>query len=147
MLTGWIGSNNQTTGAQEAAKNLISESIALFESRSYTKKILEAQTELAYCYWREGALDEASVILKEVLPRLTIDSELKAKAVLRSAIVEWSALRYDDSLQILMDAAPLFEKINNHTIKGGYHNALAGVLENMGASEQQEDYLDRAFIE
>ncbi|HEV7377626.1 MAG TPA: hypothetical protein VGN95_23120 [Pyrinomonadaceae bacterium] len=147
VLTGWIGSNNQITGAQEAAKNLISESIALFELRSYTKKILEAQTELAYCYWREGALDEARIVLKEVLARLTIDSELKAKAMLRSAIVEWSALRYDDSLQILADASLLFEKINNHTIKGGYHNALAGVLEDMGTSEQQADYLDRAFIE
>lgn len=147
VLTGWIGSKNQMTGAQEAAKNLISESIALFESRSYTKKILEAQTELAYCYWREGALDEARVVLKEVLARLTINSELKAKAVLRSAIVEWSALRYDDSLQILTDAAPLFEKITNHTIKGGYHNALAGVLEDMGTASHQADYLDRAFIE
>jgi tetratricopeptide (TPR) repeat protein len=147
VLTGWIGSNSQITGAQETAKNLISESISIFESRSYAKKVLEAQTELACCYWREGALDEARVVLKEVLARLTSNNELKAKAVLRSAIVEWSALRYADSLQTLTDAAPLFEKITNHTIKGSYHNALAGVLEDIGTSEQHADYLDRAFIE
>lgn len=147
VLTGWIGSKNQIAGAQETAKNLISESIRVFESRSYAKKVLEAQTELAYCYWREGALDEARIILKEVLARLTRDSELKAKAVMRSAIVEWSALRHSNSLQILIDAARLFEKINNHTIKGGYHNALAGVLEDIGTAEQKADYLDRAFIE
>lgn len=147
VLTGWIGSQNQITGAQEIAKNLISESAAVFETHSYLKKIAEAQTELACCYWREGALDEARVILKEVLARLTSNNELKAKAVLRSAIVEWSALCYADSLHILTDAGPLFEKINNHTIKGGYHNALAGVLEDIGAASQQSDYLDRAFIE
>jgi tetratricopeptide (TPR) repeat protein len=147
VLTGWIGSKAQITDAQETAKNLISESIRVFESRGYAKKILEAQTELAYCYWREGALDEARVILKGVLSRLTIDSELKAKAVLRSAIVEWAALHYGESLQILTDAARLFEKINNQTIKGGYHNALAGVLEDIGTASKQADYLDRAFIE
>jgi tetratricopeptide (TPR) repeat protein len=147
VLTGWIGSKNQITDAQETAKNLISESIRVFESRSYAKKVLEAQTELAYCYWREGGLDEARVILKEVLARLTRDSELKAKAVVRSAIVEWSALRHSNSLKILMDAARLFERVNNHTIKGGYHNALAGVLEDIGTAEQKADYLDRAFIE
>ncbi len=147
VLTGWIGSQKQITGAQEIAKNLISESAAVFESHSYPKKIAEAQTELACFYWREGAYDEARVLLNEVLARLTKDSELKAKAVLRLGIVEWSALRHADSLQILTDAAPLFEKITNHAVKGGYHNALAGVLEDIGTSEQRADYLDRAFIE
>jgi tetratricopeptide (TPR) repeat protein len=147
VLTGWIGSQNQITGAQEAAKNLIGESIRVFEAHNYAKKVLEAQTDLAYCYWREGAHDEARVILKEVIARLTTDSELKAKAVVRLGIVEWAARRHTDSLQVLTDAAPLFEKITNHTIKGGYHNALAGVLEDVGTSEQRADYLDRAFIE
>src|SRR5947209_20591644 len=32
VLTGWIGSVKQIEGAQETAKNLISESIAIFES-------------------------------------------------------------------------------------------------------------------
>lgn len=147
VLTGWIGSKNQITGSQEIAKNLISESLAIFESHGYVKKIAEAQIELACCYWREGAFDDARLVLKDVLAKLKTDSELKAKAVLRSAIVEWSAINYSDSLNILTNAAPLFEKINSHTIKGGYHNALAGVLEDIGTKEQREDYLDRAFIE
>lgn len=41
-LTGWIGSCNQIEGAQEAAKNLISESLRTFESSNYPKKVLEA---------------------------------------------------------------------------------------------------------
>jgi hypothetical protein len=32
VLTGWIGSAKQISGAQETAKNLISESIAIFEA-------------------------------------------------------------------------------------------------------------------
>lgn len=147
VLTGWIGSKNQVTGAQEIAKNLISESITIFASHRYLKKVSEAKTELACCYWREGAYDEARVILEGVLARLTLDNELKAKAVLRSAIVEWSALRYSESLKILTNNASLFEKVRSHTIKGSYHNALAGVLEDIGISERREDYTDRAFIE
>ncbi|MGB7924773.1 MAG: tetratricopeptide repeat protein [Pyrinomonadaceae bacterium] len=146
-LTGWLGSKNQVTEAQETAKNLITEAITIFESLSYGKKIAEAQIELAYCYWRQGAYDEARDVLKDALSRLSTDSELKAKAILRMAIVERGAARLNDALHILTDNAPLFEKIKSHAIKGGYHNALAGVLEDLGISEQRQDYLDRAFIE
>jgi hypothetical protein len=50
VLTGWIGDKQQIEDAQESAKNLISQSISIFESLSYGKKILEAQAELALCY-------------------------------------------------------------------------------------------------
>lgn len=147
-LTGWLGQANQVNkDAQEAAKNLITEAAVIFESLAAKNKVLEAKTELAYCYWREGGYDEARVTLKGVIEQLTGDSELKAKAVLRSAIVEWSSLRYSDALCILTQAAPLFGKIQNHTVKGGYHDALAGVLVNLGAAEHREDYTDRAFVE
>lgn len=146
-LTGWIGHARQLTDAQEQAKNLITESIRIFETLSYTKKILEGQTELAYCYWREGGYDEARDILKGVIDQLNIDSELKAKAVLRLAIVERAANRFHDALRILTDYAPLFERISNHTVKGGYYNGLGLVFKNLAASEKREDYLDRAFVE
>ncbi len=147
VLTGWIGSKQQIADAQETAKNLISESISLFESVSYTKKVAEAQTDLAVCYWREGAYDEARDVLKDALSRLSVDSELRAKAVMRSAIVERSAARYKDALRILTRNASLFEKVKSHTIKGGFHNVLAGVLEDLGASEKRQAYIDRAFVE
>lgn len=146
-LTGWLGSCKQLKDAQEKAKNLISESIRIFESLGSGKKILEGQTELAYCYWRQGAYDEARIILKGVLARLATDSALKAKAVLRLAIVEWGAANYSLALQILTDNAPLFERITSHSIKGGYYNQLAVVLRSLARSEQRESYLDRAFVE
>lgn len=146
-LTGWLGNNRQANGAQEEAKNLITEAARIFAALTSQKKVLEAQTELAYCYWRQGEYDEARIILTEVIEQLTTDSALKAKAVLRLAIVECSATRFNHALRTLTDYAPLFERITNHTIKGGYHNELAIVLRNLGTSENREDYLDRAFVE
>src|SRR5829696_6854134 len=67
VLSGWIGHANQIEGAQEAAKNLISESATHFEEIAYPKKVLEARTELAVCYWREGAYDNARIILQDTL--------------------------------------------------------------------------------
>src|SRR5215813_15001504 len=87
VLTGWIGSE-RITDAQEQAKDLISESLTIFESRKYKKKIAEAQTELALCYLRIGEYDNAADLLKLALAELMIDNELKAKAVLRAGIVK-----------------------------------------------------------
>jgi tetratricopeptide (TPR) repeat protein len=146
-LTGWIGSKNQIADAQERSKNLISESLTIFESLSYRKKIAEAQTELALCYWRTGEINEARDLLNAALTRLTADSELKALAVLRLAIVEKRADKYSKALRILRKSAALFEKINNQTLRGCYHQTLADVLENLWASDGPKDYLDRALVE
>src|ERR1051325_1140175 len=56
-LTGWLGSTRQIEGAQETAKNLISESITRFEALQDIEKVAEAQTEIGYCYWRQGGFN------------------------------------------------------------------------------------------
>ncbi len=147
-LTGWIGSARQIAGAQGMAKDLISESISIFERLPDTTKAAEAQTELAYCYWREGAFDEARVMLRGALSRLTdADTILKAVALQRSAIVEMSDQRLNDALRILTEAAPVFEVITDHSLKGRFHVELATALKNLGAAENREDYTDRALVE
>lgn len=146
-LTGLIGNSRQLDSSQEIAKDLITESIRIFESLSYKKKELEGKTELACCYWREGSHDEARDVLQSVIGALRTDSELKAKAVLRIAIVYSSVNRLHDSLVTLLDNAKLFEKINNRTVRGGYYNELGLVFKNLARSENREDYLDRAFVE
>jgi tetratricopeptide (TPR) repeat protein len=147
VLTGAIGSKNQLTGAQETAKNLLTESLTLFQSLRDEQKVAEAQNELAVCYWRTGEYSEARDLLTEALSRLPVDDELKARALIRLGLVEWFALRYSESLRILMDAGPLLEKIENPTVKGSYHDTLAGILEDTGKAERQEEYIDRAFVE
>jgi two-component system NtrC family response regulator len=147
-LTGWIGSSRQIEGAQETAKNLVSESMTMFESLGEVEKAAEAETDLAYCYWREGALEEARVILRDVLGRLAnTEGELKASALVRSAIVELSTNRNNDALRLLTDAAPLVEASSSHALKGKYYGNLGIILENLSNDEQREDYRDRALVE
>ncbi|MDT7808974.1 MAG: MalT-like region, partial [Acidobacteriota bacterium] len=147
-LTGWIGSVKQIEGSQEVAKNLLSVSINKFETLQDEKKLAEAQTELGYCYWREGAFDEARVVLHEALSRLSDEEgDLKAVALLRSASVEKVSCRLSDALRLLEEAAPLFELSLNHTLKGRFHNEFAQVLRKLGEVERRNDYIDRALIE
>jgi tetratricopeptide (TPR) repeat protein len=147
-LTGWIASSQQIGSGQEQAKDLLSESVSIFERLGDVAGVAEAQTELAYCYWREGAFDEARVVLGEVLHRLNEDDSVRrAPAVLRLAIVEASAKRYNDALRILTRAAPLFETHATHAGKGKFHNELANVLNQLSLAEQRRDYADRALIE
>src|SRR2546421_2714856 len=148
VLTSCIGSAKQIEGAQEIAKNLISEGIGIFESLQETEKVAEAQTDLAVCYWREGAVDEARVILRAVLDRLSeTESEVRALALLRSAIIERSAGRLNEALRIHTEAVQLFEKIDNHTLKGKFHVGLAVTLKKLSEIERRDDYVDRALIE
>jgi tetratricopeptide (TPR) repeat protein len=147
-LTGWLGSAKQVSGAQEVAKDLISESAALYETLGASEKVAEARVDLAICYWREGGLDEARVTLKLVLESLhDTRSEQKLRALLNSAIVERAATRERDALKICIETASLFDQSSNHALKGKFHNTYAAVLRNLGSSENREDYIDRSLVE
>src|ERR1051326_6929829 len=141
VLAGWTGSD------QEQAKDFISESLTIFESRSYKKKIAEAQTELALCYMRLGEYENAADLLKLALTQLSNDSELKAKAVLRSGIVKRHASPLNEALEFLTKSGSLFEKVNSELLKGCYHQTLGDVLKDLCELERPGDYLDRAFME
>jgi CheY-like chemotaxis protein/tetratricopeptide (TPR) repeat protein len=147
-LTGWLGSAKQVQGSQELAKDLISESMAIFGELGNTKKLAEAQMELAPCYWRAGAHGEARVVLKEALDLTDEkDGDLRANILLRLATIEEVTLRLSDALHLLIEAAPLFNASNNHNIRGRFHNEFGTVLKNLGAIEHQSNYIDRALIE
>lgn len=147
-LTGWLGSAKQVSGAQEVAKDLISESAAIFEQLKNAQKVAEAQVDLAICYWREGGLDEARVTLRLVLESFReSQSEQRLRALLNSALVEWTATRDRDALKICTEAAPLFDLSSNDALKGKFHNTYAAVLRSVGTSEHREDYIDRALVE
>lgn len=147
-LTGWLGSAKQVPDSQAIAKDLISESAALFESLRLTEKVAEARVCLSTCYWREGALDEARVTLRLVLDSIGEEqSEQRLRALLNLGIVEKTASRDRDALRIYTEAAPLFELSSNHSLKGRFHNLYATVLRGLGTIEQGKDYIDRALIE
>jgi tetratricopeptide (TPR) repeat protein len=147
-LSGWIGSAQQIPGAQEIAKDLISESSAIFENLGQTEKVAEARVDLGICYWRAGALDEARITFDDALQRLgDRESEQKLRALLNKAIVEQVSSRPKAALRILFEAEPLFETSSNHALRGKFHNEFATVLKNVGLSERREDYIDRALMQ
>jgi CheY-like chemotaxis protein len=148
-LSGYLGSIRQIEGAQDKAKDLISESITRFEALGEQTRIAIAQSELGFCYRRAGAHDDARVVYREALKRLNdgSDTELRAKILMRLAVVESASGRYSEALGILTDSARLFDESNNDALKGKFHNDLACVLTNLSKAERRSDYTDRAIIE
>ncbi|HKB64840.1 MAG TPA: tetratricopeptide repeat protein [Pyrinomonadaceae bacterium] len=147
ILTGWIGSRNEIKEADGWAKDLITESITIYESAGDLRKVAEARSALAYCYWRAGALDEARIMFNQALERLTVEGKTRADALLGLAVVEWSASRNTEALRILTANAALFKRITNQTIKGSYHNQLAMVLRKQAAPEIKGVKLKRIIDE
>ncbi len=147
-LTGWLGSSRQVEGAQEAAKNLLTESKICFEAVGNVSGALEAEIEIGWCYFREGALDEARVTLSEAITKLPDEeNDLRNIALVRLADVERVAMRLNDSLRLLTEASPHVEASENLSIKGRFHNTLAMTLRGLSAAEKRADYLDRALVE
>lgn len=147
VLTGIVGAYRQIPGAQETAKDLLTQAQSIFEARQAIKKIAEVRSELAYCYWRTNDLQESRDCLKEAISLLTIDSELKAKALLRLSLVEHSLNHDQKAFSILTKYAPLFLRLNNHTLRGIYHVTFGNRLENLAELQKRSDYIDRALIE
>jgi tetratricopeptide (TPR) repeat protein len=145
-LSGWLGTSKRAESAQDAAKDLISEALRLFEANGLQARVSEAQYELGVCYWRAGAFDEARVILREAISKLgENDIGQKAKILIRSTVVEISEGRYNDALKILDEAQPLFDAASD-ALKGRWHGQRALVLRRLGTAEGRADYLDRAII-
>jgi two-component system chemotaxis response regulator CheY len=145
---GWLGSADQTEGSQETAKNLITQSIEIFETLGQPARAAEARGDLALCYWREGSYDEARITLANALSRLGDEhNELKAALLIRAGIIEERTQRLHEALRFYNEAAPLVERSEDHTLKGAFHNEFGLVFRRLAAPENREDYLDRALIE
>jgi tetratricopeptide (TPR) repeat protein len=146
ILTGWLGGKDENKNADDYARDLITESITLFEALNDSRKVAEARAELGQCYWRAGANDEARIMFSTALERLTTGGDARANALLALSSVEWAESRYNEVLRILTLNAPLFERITNHTIKGTYHNQLGITLRAIGsASNKRTNYFHRAI--
>jgi len=147
-LAGRVGSAAQTEGGQETAKNLITQSLELFEKIGNDKRAIEAQGELGLCYWREGAYDEARIHLQNALGRLgSEDSDLRAILLIRAGIVEGWARRLNEAVRFYNEAAPLVEQSADHALKGAFHSEYGMVFRRLAVPENREDYIDRALIE
>ncbi|HMG73055.1 MAG TPA: response regulator [Pyrinomonadaceae bacterium] len=147
-LAGWLGTTHQSESSQETAKNLITRSLEIFEELGQSEGVAEAHADLAICYWREGAFDEARINLASALSRLRSENiDLKACVLIRSGLVERTAGRLNAALRYYEQAAPLVEHSADLALKGTFHNGFAVLLRSLAVAENREDYLDRALIE
>lgn len=98
-LTGFLGSARNVSGAQERAKDLLTEAVRSFQSLGNYQKASEAQCELGACYWRLGAHDDARVMMRGALkPLKESDVELKARILIRLTLAEVWENRYHEAL-------------------------------------------------
>ena len=147
-LTGWIGSAGQIEGCQEMAKDLISESLRMFAQLGKRSKVGEARSDLALCYFRSGAYDEARATLDVALTEFSEgDAEQKATAVSRKAFVERASGRLNEALRIYQNSASLFEEITNSLLVATFHSGYANVLNQLSSIENRPDYVDLSLIE
>jgi CheY-like chemotaxis protein len=147
-LTGWLGSASQIEGSQEIAKDLISESVRMFQELGKRTKAGEARSDLAVCYWRAGAFDEARVTLREALVEFDeSDVEQRAIALIWKAEVERSSQHLNEALRVYNQTAPLFDEVNDHVLTAHFHFGLANVLNQLSSTENRKDYLDAALME
>ena len=147
-LAGWLGSTDQSEGDQEAAKDLITQSIEIFQELGLSEEVAEAHTEVALCYWREGSFDEARINLANALKCLKNDtSDLRAVVLIRAGMVEVWARRLNQALRFYDESGPLVERSGDSALKGAFHNQLANLYKNLATGERSNDYIDRALIE
>jgi len=147
-LAGWVGSTLQSEGTQESAKNLITQSIDIFERLGERRSEAEARSDLAVCYWREGSFDEARIILSYALSCLKDeDNDLRAVILIRAGMVELRARQLSEALRLYNEAAALTDQSTDDALKGSFHNQLANLYENLDTRHRDDRYTDRALIE
>src|SRR6266446_6535634 len=147
-LSGWLGSTDQAAGSQETAKDLITQSIEIFERLGQTREAAEARGDLALCYWREGSYDEARIHLENASGLLADDdSDLKAVLLIRAGIVEVWDQRPNEAMNFFNEVARFLDRSEDHALKGTFHNEYGLVFNRLAAPENREDYLDRALME
>src|SRR5260370_12375475 len=111
-LAGWLGGAHQSVGSQETAKNLITQSLDIFEGIGKFGRLAEAHKDLAICYWREGAFDEARIHLRKAQTWLKDeDSDLRCVILIWFGLVEGDAGRLHEALRLYNEAEPY----ENHT--------------------------------
>jgi tetratricopeptide (TPR) repeat protein len=138
-LSGWLGSANQIAGAQEFARDLLTESITLFESLDQQDKRAEAMGDLALCYWRSGAHDDGRALFRQAVDAAQ-KPETKVRTLTNASTVEISSGRYGDALDLLNAAAVFLGEVSDDWIHGVYHSQRGLVYRGL-------ENLDHALVE
>lgn len=145
-LSHWLGSVHQIAGAQDKAKDLLTEAIRKFKSQGRHSKVSEVRYELGVCYWRAGSYNDARVVFSEALEGLSEkETNLRARVLIGRTLVEISENRYHCAWEILKEAEAIFESCNE-ALKGRWHGQKGIVLLQLGRSESRTDFYDTADV-
>jgi tetratricopeptide (TPR) repeat protein len=140
-LSGWLGSMQQIPDSQEKAKDLISEAAYLFQKINDHQNWAETRSDLAVCYWREGAFDEARVILNDVLgSNVALTPELHGKILLRSVNVEISTKHYEKAMLMINQAGLVIEETGSNLLRGKFYFHRALIMRSQAEDENNTGY-------
>jgi two-component system phosphate regulon response regulator PhoB len=147
-LAGSLGRADQIEGSIAIAKDLLTKSIEIFEKLEQVNMVAEARGDLALCYWREGAYDEARINLKEALDRVEQEQpELKAVLLIRAGIVEVDSSQFNAAFRFYSEVVPLLDVTHNDVLKGSFHSSFALLFRRLATAQNNQDHIDQALIE
>ncbi len=144
-LIGCASGSRQLPNGQKRAEAFLNGSVALFAHVGSKSRSVEAQTELARCYYRQGLFDLARETFCAALAELPADQvELRSLCLVFLGAVERDSGRLTDSLRILRDA-------HSHQTPGRLGTGrceleLATTLKELAAAESNTTYNDEALV-
>ena len=144
-LIGCVSSTRQVPNGQRRAEAFLNGSIALFSHVGSKSRSVEAQAELARCYYRQGLFDLARETFTVALSELPGDQvELKSLCLVFLGAVERDSGRLLDSLRILREANSL--QAPGRLGTGRCELELATTLKELAAAGGQQTYNDEALL-
>ena len=148
VLSNWLGAGRKVAGAQERAKDLLSESVRLFEEAGRLDKVAEAQNELGHCYFRLGAFEEKRVVMEAAYNNglLAGDARLRTKIAVRRATLDLWEGRLYEARRVLEEARSDLDAAGD-VLRGKWHGQMGLVFRRLATAEGKTDYFDLAIIE
>jgi tetratricopeptide (TPR) repeat protein len=148
LLSGWLGVALKVSGAQERAKDLLSEAVRLFEEAGRPEKVAEAQNELGHCYFRLGAYEEKRVVMEAAYNNSLVagDAKLRTKIAVRRATLDLWEGRFYEGRRVLEEARPDLDEAGD-VLRGKWHGQMGLVFRRLATAEGKTDYFDKAIIE
>jgi len=144
-LIGCVGGSKQVPNGQKRAEAFLNGSIALFSHVGSTSRSVEAQAELARCYYRQGLFDLARETFSTALSKLPDDQvELKSLCLVFLGAVERDSGRLLDSLATLREAKSL--QVPGRLGTGRCELELATTLKELAAAGGEQTYNDEALM-
>ena len=145
ILIGRLAITRRTPYGHRRAEAFLTGSVALFENLDAKSRSVEAQIELARCFYRQGLFDLSRDTFSTALSKLPDDQvELKSLSLVFWAALERSSGRLVESMTKLNQAATL--TLRGLLATGRYHVEVAGTLKDLAAYEGDASHIDSALL-